>query len=162
MRRDPFIQTGWPGLRGRLFHLWFLMRRPMTFGVRGLIHDAATDSVFLIRHTYVPGWQLPGGGVERGETALEALAREVHEEANIVLDGPPELRSLHFNRHASPRDHVALFVIRSFSQPSPKLPDMEIAEAGFFRRGELPELTTPGTRRRIAEVLEGEPASPYW
>jgi hypothetical protein len=57
---------------------------------------------------------------------------------------------------------VALFVIRSFSQPSPKLPDMEIAEAGFFRRDQLPELTTPGTRRRIAEVLEGEPASPYW
>ncbi|TIT54799.1 MAG: DNA mismatch repair protein MutT, partial [Mesorhizobium sp.] len=48
-----FRQTGWAGLRARLFHLYFVLRRPMTLGVRGLIHDAATNSVFLIRHTYV-------------------------------------------------------------------------------------------------------------
>ena len=78
-------QTGWPGLRARLFHLYFLLRRPMTLGVRGLVHDRATNSVFLIRHTYVPGWQLPGGGVEIGETLVEALARELAEEGNIAL-----------------------------------------------------------------------------
>jgi len=159
---ERFRQTGWPGLRARLFHLYFVLRRPMTLGVRGLIHDRAADAVFLIRHTYVPGWQLPGGGVERDETMEEALAREISEEGNIVLAAPPQLRSVHFNRHSSPRDHVAFYLIEAFSQPSPKRPDREIAEAGFFPLDGLPDGVTPATLRRIAEVFGGAPPSPYW
>ncbi|MGX9144139.1 NUDIX domain-containing protein [Mesorhizobium sp. 128a] len=162
---DPaqaFRQTGWPGLRARLFHLYFLLRRPMTLGVRGLIHDHASNSVFLIRHTYVPGWQLPGGGVEVGETLVEALTRELAEEGNIVLTAPPVLTSMHFNRRASRRDHVGLYLIESFSQTAPKLPDHEIAEASFFPLDRLPQGTTPATLRRIAEAFGGEPVSPYW
>ncbi len=157
-----FRQTGWPGLRGRLFHLYFVLRRPMTLGVRGLVVDRAAGTVFLIRHTYVPGWQLPGGGVERDETMARALERECEEEGNIVLTGPPVLRSLHFNRRASKRDHVGFYLIEAFSQTAPKLPDREIAEAGFFRHDDLPADTTPATRRRIAEVFDGVEPSPYW
>ncbi|MCX7303804.1 MAG: NUDIX domain-containing protein [Hyphomicrobiales bacterium] len=149
-------------MRGRLFHLYFLLRRPMTFGVRGLIHDAGRNSVFLIRHTYVPGWQLPGGGVEIGETALQALERELSEEGNIELSGPPVLKSIHFNRHASRRDHVAFYLIENFRQPSPKLADREIAEAGFFPLDRLPSETTPATLRRIAEVFAGAALSQDW
>jgi len=155
-------QTGWPGLRARLFHLYFLLRRPMTLGVRGLVHDRATNSVFLIRHTYVPGWQLPGGGVEVGETLVEALTRELAEEGNIVLTAPPLLKSMHFNRHSSNRDHVGFYLIENFNQTAPKLPDHEIAEAGFFPLDRLPKDTTPATLRRIAEVFAGELVSPYW
>ncbi|WP_214472219.1 NUDIX domain-containing protein [Mesorhizobium sp. dw_380] len=159
---DAFRQTGWAGLRGRLFHLYFVLRRPMTLGVRGLIHDTATNSVFLIRHTYVPGWQLPGGGVEVGETMVEALARELAEEGNIALTAPPVLKSMHFNRRSSRRDHVGFYLIERFSQTAPKQPDHEIAEAGFFPLDRLPEGTTPATLRRIAEVFQGEPPSHHW
>jgi ADP-ribose pyrophosphatase YjhB (NUDIX family) len=162
MNNDPFRQTGWPGLRARLFHLYFLLARPMTIGVRGLVYDTESKSVFLIRHTYVPGWQLPGGGVERGETTAEALEREFVEEGNIVFTAPPLLKSLHFNRRASRRDHVAFYFIEAFQQTAPKLPDHEIAEAGFFPLDRLPEKTTPATLRRIAEVFSGETVSPYW
>ncbi|MCP9232317.1 NUDIX domain-containing protein [Mesorhizobium sp. LMG 17147] len=155
-------QTGWRGLRARLFHLYFVLRRPMTLGVRGLIHDRASNSVFLIRHTYVPGWHLPGGGVEPGETMIEALARELSEEGNIALTGPPVLKSLHFNRRASRRDHVGLYLVEEFNQKAPKLPDREIAEAGFFPLDRLPQGTTPATLRRIAEVFDGAAVSPYW
>lgn len=159
---EPSLQTGWPGLRGRLFHLYFRLKRPMTFGVRGLVHDVDQNSVFLIRHTYVPGWQLPGGGVEIGETALEALQRELFEEGNIELSGTPVLKSIHFNRRASRRDHVAFYLIDNCRQASPKLPDREIAEAGFFPLDRLPDGTTPATLRRIAEVFGGAPVSPDW
>jgi len=157
-----FRQTGWPGLRARLFHTYFLLRRPMTLGVRGLVHDREAGTVFLIRHTYVPGWQLPGGGVEIGETMQQSLERELVEEGNIEITASPLLTSLHFNSQASRRDHVALFLIESFRQTSPKLPDREIAEAGFFPIKDLPADTTPATRRRIQEAVFGTPASAYW
>lgn len=160
--QDSQQQGGWRRLRGRLYHLYFLVRRPMTLGVRGVVHDAAANAVFLIRHTYVPGWHLPGGGVERAETIEHALRRELMEEGNIELSGQPVLRSFHFNRKTSPRDHVGVFLINAFRQTAPKMPDREIAEAGFFPIDALPETTHASTRRRIDEIFGGAPVSPYW
>lgn len=134
----------------------------MTLGVRAIVCDSNAGQVFLIRHTYVPGWHLPGGGVERGETTLQALKRELAEEGNIELDETPRLVSLHFNRQSSPRDHVALYMAGSFRQTAPRLPDREIAESGFFPMGELPPDTTGATRRRLAEAFAGAAPSPYW
>ncbi len=148
--------------RHRLFHTYFLLRRPMTLGARGVILDEATQSVFLVRHTYVPGWQFPGGGVETGHTVEQTLAKELMEEGNIELTGRPQLFAIYHNAHASKRDHVALYVCRSFRQTAPRLPDREIAEAGFFRLDALPDGTTEATRRRLAEILEGAEVPLTW
>lgn len=142
-------------------HTYWRFARGMTLGVRAVVLDGRSQ-VFLIRHTYVPGWHLPGGGVETGETALEALTRELREEACIVIDGPPRLTGVFFNRRASPRDHVLVYVIPQFTVLEAKQPDREIAEAGFFPLDNLPEGTTAATKRRLAEILEGEPLSPTW
>ena len=131
-------------------HTYWRFSRGLTLGVRAAILDDR-DRVFLIRHTYVPGWQLPGGGVEVGETLEEALERELREEGNIVLKGKPRLVSVHFNRAASRRDHVAVFLVEAFEQTSAKQPDHEIAESGFFALDMLPPGMTGGTRRRIAK-----------
>jgi 8-oxo-dGTP pyrophosphatase MutT (NUDIX family) len=155
-------QTGWRRVRSRLFHLLFLIRRPMTLGVRGIVFDRKRNAVLLIRHTYVPGWHLPGGGVEKGETFLDALTRELLEEGNIEIGAPPKLLSLYFNRHVSRRDHVALYLVTEFRQTGAHRPSMEIAEAGFFPVDDLPAETTKGTRRRIEEAIFGLAASPYW
>jgi ADP-ribose pyrophosphatase YjhB (NUDIX family) len=148
--------------RVRLFHLWFLLRRPITFGVRAVVHDRTANSVFLIRHTYMPGWQLPGGGVEIGETALQSLARELAEEGNIEITAQPVARSVHLNRHASRRDHVVVYLVEHYRQTTPKRPDIEIAEAGFFSLDALPEATTAGTRRRLDEIFAGVEPSGEW
>jgi 8-oxo-dGTP pyrophosphatase MutT (NUDIX family) len=148
-------------LRSRLFHLYFLLTRPMTLGVRAAVFDAQ-GRVFLVRHTYVPGWHFPGGGVESGETALDALMRELHEEGHIVLAGEPKLHGLYFNGAISRRDHVAFYVVRRFQQTSPRFSDREIAETGFFAREALPTGTTRATRARLAEVLDGAAPTQHW
>lgn len=139
---------------------WFRQTRGLTLGVRvGVFDDAAR--VFLIRHTYAPGWLFPGGGVERNETAQAAAVRETREEGGIVAREELQLHGIHSNHANYPGDHIVSFVLRSFAREAWK-PNVEIAEAGFFALEALPEGTTGGTRRRIAEMTQGLPAGENW
>ena len=145
----------------KLFHYFWLLKRPMTLGVRAFVQDGA-GNVLLVRHTYVSGWYLPGGGVEPGETAEEAVAKEVFEEARIELLDAPELFSIYMNRNISRRDHVLLYLCREWKQAGEFIPTREIAEIGFFSPKNLPSDTTKGTQERIAEVLDRKKASRFW
>ncbi|MDP3257685.1 MAG: NUDIX domain-containing protein [Bosea sp. (in: a-proteobacteria)] len=148
-------------LRIRLLHVYFRLSRGMTLGVRAAVLNDRGE-VFLVRHTYTPGWHLPGGGVEVGETMAAALAKELREEARISLTGPATLFGLYFNRKTSRRDHVALYVVRDFVVDAAKMPDLEIAEARFFPLDALPQGLTPGTRRRLAEIAGGIAPAAEW
>jgi 8-oxo-dGTP pyrophosphatase MutT (NUDIX family) len=145
----------------RIFHAYWRFSRGLTIGVRALILDRE-GRVFLVKHSYVSGWHLPGGGVEKGETLLAALERELREEGNIEPSEPPVVHAIYFNRWTSPRDHVALYVLRSFRQSAPPQPNHEIVAHGFFATQELPEDTSRATRERIAEVLGGRTPSEIW
>jgi ADP-ribose pyrophosphatase YjhB (NUDIX family) len=142
-------------------HFYWRFSRGLTVGVRAVVMDA-DRRVFLIKHTYTTGWHLPGGGVEAGETLLEALGRELHEEGNIEMTGPPVLHGIHFHPVYSIRDHVAVYAVRQFRQTAEPKPNREIAAHGFFPCDALPAETTTGTRARIAEVLTGRPAAERW
>jgi len=145
----------------RIFHFYWRLVRGMTLGVRGVVLDAE-GKVFLIHHTYVSGWHLPGGGVEAGETFLGALKRELMEEGMIELLAEPALQGLFFNSHVSRRDHVAVYVVREFRQLRLPQPNHEISACGFFAVDALPANTTEGTRRRIAEVVHGQKPIATW
>ncbi|MFS8036489.1 NUDIX domain-containing protein [Xanthobacter sp. AM11] len=141
------------------------VRHGMTLGVRVLACDDA-GRLLLVRHTYVSGWHLPGGGVDLGETAIEAAHRELREETNVEVAGGPEgglsLVGLYFNPQVGGRDHVALFQAGPLViGPRPER-NLEIVAAEFFTFDALPEDLTPATRRRLSEWREGAPRSHHW
>jgi ADP-ribose pyrophosphatase YjhB (NUDIX family) len=144
----------------RILHLYWRFRRGMTLGVRGVV--LRNGEVLLVRHGYTPGWHLPGGGVEPGETFEEALAKELMEEGNVRITGAPELHALFQNKNASSRDHVAVYVVREFDYGGPLAPTFEIQEAKFFPLDALPEGTTQSTRKRLAEITDGARPQQQW
>ena len=153
IKLEPLIRRG--------LHLYWRFARGMTLGVRVLVLDGE-ERVFLVKHSYVAGWHLPGGGVEVGENSLDAMRRELEEEGNITFDEPPLLHGVFFNRHVSRRDHVVVYVVRNFHQRAKPAPNREIVDCGFFDVNALPEGTTRGTRRRIREVAGDVPISLDW
>ncbi|HHN67353.1 MAG TPA: NUDIX domain-containing protein [Thermopetrobacter sp.] len=161
-RDNPVAPSLGQRLFRRLAQRWFRLTRALTLGVRALVLDD-DGRVLLIRATYWPGWQLPGGGVERGETVLEALRRELMEEAGIELSGAPELFAVYSSAPVFPNDHVLLYVVRPGGyERKAWRPTREIAAAEFFAPDALPEDVQPGARRRIAEVLDGVAVDATW
>jgi 8-oxo-dGTP pyrophosphatase MutT (NUDIX family) len=160
IRLDELRRRNEPLLR-RFFHLYFRIVRGMTLGVRAVVLDAE-NRVFLVKHSYVSGWHLPGGGVDIGETMEGAMRRELKEEGDIDVTGEAALHGIFLNSHVSRRDHVAVYVVRHFKQDRLPAPNREIVECGFFEAAALPEGTTPGTRLRIAEALDGRPQIATW
>jgi len=154
-------RLGWPKrFLVRILHVYFAISRGMTLGVRAACFDEA-GRVFLVRHTYVPGWHLPGGGVERGETAIEALIKEMREEGNLEATSAPELFQVYFNARISRRDHVLLYRV-SVRQTAERPADREIAEAGFFALDALPDGVTEATRQRLEELRGVSVPAHHW
>ncbi len=57
-----------------IYRVYCFIFRPVTLGVRVMMIDK--DQVLLVRHTYMDGWFMAGGGVKRGETLDQAARRE--------------------------------------------------------------------------------------
>ena len=148
-----------------LLHRYRQHARGLTLGARGLVlrDGEASVEVLLIRHTYAPGFQLPGGGVEPGEGAPDAMRRELWEEARVRLgDAEPELLGLYHNGPKWPRDHVACYVVRDYAQPEAPRPSREIAEHVWAPVDALPDGIQSSARQRIAEGVSGAPRIGTW
>lgn len=143
-----------------LFFAWSRASRGMTLGVRAIATDAE-GRVMLVEHTYLPGWWLPGGGVDRGETTHDAVVRELREEAGLIATAPPRLLSIHSNETFFPGDHVVVFAIDAFDIGE-RTSHGEIARADWFHPDALPETTNRPSRARIHEALGRCPADPRW
>jgi ADP-ribose pyrophosphatase YjhB (NUDIX family) len=143
LRFEPLISS--------VFRAYWRVQRGMTLGVRGVAVDDQ-GRVLLVRHTYVAGWHLPGGGVEKDELA---------EEGGVEATGPLELVAVYSNAPIFRNDHVLLYRVPAW-RPCAIVSAGEIAERGFFPPDAPPEGSTRGTRARLAELFAGAPVSTHW
>jgi 8-oxo-dGTP pyrophosphatase MutT (NUDIX family) len=140
---------------------YWRLTRPLTMGAQaGVFRDG--KEVLLVRHTYRPGWHFPGGGIEKNETAMTALKRELIEEAGVDLTDPPTLFGVFANFSNFPSDHVLFFIANGWQQPTVPEPNNEIAEVAFFPLDRLPADTTPAVHRRLTEISSNQPPSEHW
>jgi 8-oxo-dGTP pyrophosphatase MutT (NUDIX family) len=134
----------------------------MTLGVRAAVEN--TDGqVFMVRHTYTKGWFLPGGGVERGQTAIDALRQELVEEGGISLTTTPELIGIYSNHAVFKNDHVLLYRIRAGEWTPVKATSRgEIAETAWIDPLAPPEDITKGNANRLRELYQNAPQTAHW
>jgi ADP-ribose pyrophosphatase YjhB (NUDIX family) len=136
--------------------------RPRTFGVRALVLDP-TGRIALVRHHYIEGWYLPGGGVDRRESADAAIRRELAEEVGLIDVTLAGLLGVYHNRSEAKDDHVVVYRCEVRDPAILRAADpREIAEAGWFTVDALPATTSPATRRRIDEHLAGRHGMGTW
>ena len=130
--------------------IYYFIARPVTLGVRILLIDE--EQVILVKHSYEQGWFLPGGGLNRGETLEQSIRREAAEECGAVLHEVHFIGTFHnFIEYKS--DHVSLFLSEDFSLQEKH--DREIEMLSAFPLNQLPDDTTPGSRRKIAAYING-------
>jgi ADP-ribose pyrophosphatase YjhB (NUDIX family) len=113
-----------------------------------------------VRHSYLTGWYLPGGGVNRAEPPETAVVREMEEEVGLVESTAPEFVALYTQKIGWVSHMVALYRLRNARIDFK--PNLEIREAVFFDPDDLPERTTDATRQRLAELSGKVPRTPYW
>lgn len=133
------------------FKIYCFIFRPVRMGVR--VAMIQNEKVWLVRHTYVPGWHMPGGGVKRGETLEGAARREAFEETGAQL-GEVSLMGAYTSFIQWKTDHAIVFICRDFTIIGKS--DSEIAEVGVFSLDDLPANVYPPHRRRLDEVRAGK------
>jgi 8-oxo-dGTP diphosphatase len=130
----------------RLLRVYWFISRPENDGVKCVISDG--DLVLLVRHSYGRReWDLPGGGIKRGEAAASAARREMQEELGIEAGEWRSLGSIKVNPYHS-RDTVQCFQVE-LDKPALKVDPVELDAAQWFRRSALP----PGIGRFVREIL---------
>jgi 8-oxo-dGTP pyrophosphatase MutT (NUDIX family) len=142
----------------RLYILAQALFKPVAYAVAGAIVDDQ-GRVLLARHHYKMGWQLPIGGVERGEPAAHAVLREMKEE--VGLSGGAAMLFAIYTRSGGLATNV-LVLYRITGATVKFEPNLEIKEICFVDPASPPEDCTEDSRRRLQELAGIVPLSPYW
>jgi len=143
-------------LRARIGHMKILVP-----GVRALMFDAR-GFLLMERQANFGSWALPHGCIDVGESARQALIREVKEETGLTI-----LRERPFGLYTDPKysviypngDEVQTFTVAFVVEEwygSPACDGDEVAELNFFPLDRLPEPIYPVHLDTILDYRDGD------
>jgi len=131
-------------------------RRSRPFTAAGVLFFDASDRVMLVRPTYKPGWDIPGGYVEQDESPLAACYREVREELGIA---PPVGRLLVVDWAPHPNEGDKVLYVFNGGELAPgdlaaiRLDRAELAEYAFHTVEEAAGILVARLARRVAAAV---------
>src|SRR6266480_2299625 len=118
--------------------------------VSALIFDG--ERILLALRRDIDWWNLPGGGMELGETVEEAVRREVHEETGLLV-AVERLVGV----YSKPQKQEVVLTFRCRIEGGELTATEESRECRFFVSSALPSNTLPKHRQRIADALLDQP-----
>src|SRR5581483_4149464 len=108
--------------------------------------------VLLAHRRDIDWWNLPGGGMETGETVEEAMRREVREETGLEV----EVEHL-IGVYSKPQKQEVVLTFRCHVTGGVLSATEESRECRFFPPDALPENTLPKHRQRVEDALLNQP-----
>ncbi len=111
--------------------------------------------VLLIKTTYRPYWEFPGGKIEKLEAPERAAIRETKEEARVHITHIERKLGTYTDQRGCGKVIIHVYVAGEWDMLDLWEPNMEIAERAFFALDALPPDTSPATRRRLEELAQG-------
>jgi 8-oxo-dGTP diphosphatase len=104
--------------------------------------------VLLAHRRDIDWWNLPGGGMESGETVDEALRREVYEETGLEV----EIEQL-VGVYSKPQKQEVVLTFRCHVTGGVLSETTESRESRYFAPDSLPVNTLPKHRQRVEDAL---------
>jgi len=147
----------------RIRNLFLSLFYRKTVGARALV--IKDNQVLLVKHTYISGWYTIGGAIDKGESPLQALQRELKEEAGLICLGLPKLFGAYYNQGEGRDDYIFFYTVKEFEEQAAffsSTRNWEIQEAKWFSLDALPTDISPATLKRIEEYQGVKDISDTW
>lgn len=113
------------------------------------------DNILLVKNWIgMQSWSLPGGGIDRDESSLEAAHREVKEEVGIILAKDPTPTLIAPSPEPTTLFRIQLFDIELKKKPQVTIDELEIIEYRWVNLKDLEAVANPKLHQLIQIVME--------
>ena len=126
------------------------MKTQFTIGAFAIIENEKKEILLCLRED-MNMWNMPGGGVESGETPWECVIREVKEETGLNVT----IKKL-IGIYSKIESNDLVFVFECKKESGELRINEEAKELKYFKRNEIPSNTIPKQIERISDYFENE------